>query len=92
MIIKVIFAYRQDRSAAGGYVLDISASHAYRDDRGRLITPTHTRQVASHGPKSITEGLRHGVSQLDWLLRSKAAPFEVADHGDLEERAFRLVG
>lgn len=92
MIIQVQFSFQGGGVHKLPYTLDIDASHAYRDAKGRLVTPSHHRQVAHPMPKSITEGLKAGISQLDWLLRARHNPFAVADEGEPEERAFRLVG
>lgn len=92
MIITVVLTYRHAPTSVHTATLDIDAKHAYRDARGRLVTPVHHRQVPARYPTSITEGLRDGIAQLDWMMRNKANPFSVPETGDPEEMAWRLVG
>lgn len=92
MILNVQFTWRTEGGVNGREVLDIRAYHSYRDEKGRLVTPSHERQVVMPAPQSAGEGLRRGIYALHRLLVDRDDPFRVPATADPEEAAWRLVG
>lgn len=62
--------------------LRITARRAWRDERGRLHTQTHRREVPFAFPSDPIDGLRSGVARFDGLLHAAGVPMALEDSED----------